>query len=909
MSAENARVKVIVRSRPPQDGEEPILRVVGDQPGLVNIRSPGPDGGEETEREFLFDEALGVDTTQADVFEKACKPQIDHVLDGFNACLFAYGQTGSGKTYTIFGEDGNAAQGVAPRAMEYLFASAKRRAAQKKYSVFVSFLEIYLDNLRDLTVDNSRVEFKGPGSKPPSRPGTAGSRKSAGSDANVPANLEIRENQNGSVYVQDLSKVAVNSVEEVMAIVKAGVARRQTYQTLMNEHSSRSHTILTLTVVAQGSKGGEDSVTGKLNLVDLAGCERLKRSGAGDEASGIEDSGLRAKEAVVINKSLSTLGLVVMALAKGDAAYVPYRDSKLTRLLQDSLGGNSYTTLMATLHPRPVDAEESLMTLQFANRCRNVTTQPHINFLDADGESQAKIIEKLMKEIASLKDEMGAQKAYYEGKLQGMTNLSSTMETGVTGQSTEGGGERGEGGGEAKAPSRGTSRGSKRAGTSDKARGATAANAEAQAQALAEAQALSREMKDKFVKKNNEFRAAQEAARNNEARLKREIDEYRQKVASVTETLNANTQKLMLTNEETVTRYDKELDQLKDHNNKLMNDMDAALRAVPEKLRVDSEKLRGLDDKMKAFADQKEKEFLDKLAKQTKDSDKALELQREQYEYWLNKKTEDLRKLLAEFETYKTERTAQINTLEHHALHLFDYCNALATIMANFDQGLYPVYEKTGIKAVRFPDKGRPAPMDPATLRDLAKYKKRADDFVKTHPTDLSASFTPENPTGRANKEDLAVASPQAGGGHDKDVAKMQSDMDALRKELEEAKRKLADNQAEARAAIEHQVLADLADHPTIEYIKRIEDERTYYKEQLHEEVRRCKDLRVALDSKQRVIDKTQGMYGQHGTSMRTARVNSGMSGSFTPATSNAPGKFGNISSNRFPAVSARPLS
>ena len=121
---------------------------------------------------------------------------------------------------------------------------------------------------------------------------------------------------------------------------------------------------------------------------------------------------------------------------------------------------------------------------------------------------------------------------------------------------------------------------------------------------------------------------------------------------------------------------------------------------------------------MKAFADQKEKEFLNKLSKQTKDSDKALELQREQYEYWLNKKTEDLKKLLGEFETYKTERTAQINTLEHHALHLFDYCNALATIMANFDQGLYPVYEKTGIKAVRFPDKGRPAPMDPATLRD-----------------------------------------------------------------------------------------------------------------------------------------------------------------------------------------------
>eukprot|EP00802_Teleaulax_amphioxeia_P003314 Tamp_03317.p1 GENE.Tamp_03317~~Tamp_03317.p1 ORF type:complete len:600 (+),score=234.07 Tamp_03317:1581-3380(+) len=599
---------------------------------------------------------------------------------------------------------------------------------------------------------------------------------------------------------------------------------------------------------------------------------------------------MRAKEAVVINKSLSTLGIVVMALAKGDATYVPYRDAKLTRLLQDSLGGNSYTMLLATVHPRPADAEESLNTLQFANRCRNVTTQPHINFLDADADSQAKIIDKLMKEIADLKQELSAQKTHYEGKLQSgkHADLGSSIETGATGMTLESGadaaGGEGGGAGEGKAGSRGTSRGSKRAATGERSRAATSATADAQSQALAEAQALSREMKDKFVKKNNEFRAAQEAARNNEARLKKEIDEYRNKVATVTETLNANTQKLQLQNEETVTRYDKEIDQLKDHNNKLLNDMDAALRSVPEKLRVDSDKLRTTEATIRANAEAKEKEMLAQLEKQTKDAARDLELQREQYEYWLTLKTEELKTLLAEFQTYKSEKVAQVNTLEKHCMHLFDYCNALATIMANFDKGLYPVYEKTGIKAVNFPDKAKPGPMAADTLRDLTKYKKRADDFIKSHPTNLTATFTESNPTARTGSG--------AANTEKEELQRLRQETETLRNALQAAEKQAAENMVDVRAQVEQQVLADLADHPTVEYIKRIEDERTYYKEQLHEEVRRCKDLRVALDSKQRVIDKT--MTGSHSVQ----RFGSGMSGS-----------RGMTGTSRFPALSSRPQS
>lgn len=125
-------------------------------------------------------------------------------------------------------------------------------------------------------------------------------------------------------------------------------------------------------------------------------------------------------------------------------------------------------------------------------------------------------------------------------------------------------------------------------------------------------------------------------------------------------------------------------------------------------------------------------------------------MQREQYEYWLSMKTEDLKKLLAEFEHYKAEKTAQVNTLEKHCMQLFDYSNALATIMANFDKGLYPVYEKTGIKAVQFSEKHKPGPMALDTIRDVLKFKKRADDFIKGHPTGMTASFTESDPTARS---------------------------------------------------------------------------------------------------------------------------------------------------------------
>ena len=209
----------------------------------------------------------------------------------------------------------------------------------------------------------------------------------------------MHEDAKGQVYVKGLSIVTVQSVEEVLELVASSFSLRATHETRMNAVSSRSHTIFTF-YVTQQDRGTGQSTTAALHLVDLAGSERLSRS---------ESTGQRMLEAQSINLSLTCLGKVVVALQQSDPAdgphgsHVPYRDSKLTRLLQNSLGGNSYTSLLATLHPRMQDLSETLSTLQFANRCQTVLNRPKVNYLFPGAEDVAKRLRQLEAELAVLR--------------------------------------------------------------------------------------------------------------------------------------------------------------------------------------------------------------------------------------------------------------------------------------------------------------------------------------------------------------------------------------------------------------------------------------------------------------------------------------------------------------------------
>jgi hypothetical protein len=277
---------------------------------------------------FEFDRVFGPEQTQEQVYEDT-SPLVTCAMDGYNVCIFAYGQTGSGKTYTMTGPPES--RGVNHRALEELFRLCDERSAAFTYNIQVSMLEIYNEGLRDLVAGKSENR------------------------------LEIKLAPDGNPYVPDLIWIPVESLEQVWSVIEAGTRNRAQGATRMNIHSSRSHLIVSIMIEAVNRDTG-DKVNGKLHLVDLAGSERVSRS---------EAEGERLREAQHINKSLSALGDVFMALL-AKQSHVPYRNSKLTFLLQDSLGGDSKTLMFVNVSPTAADETETLSSLVFAQRVAKV---------------------------------------------------------------------------------------------------------------------------------------------------------------------------------------------------------------------------------------------------------------------------------------------------------------------------------------------------------------------------------------------------------------------------------------------------------------------------------------------------------------------------------------------------------
>jgi kinesin family protein C2/C3 len=255
------------------------------------------------------------------------------VLDGYNVCIFAYGQSGTGKTFTMNGND--ELPGLVPRAMARLFAVIPEREPNYTHECFLSMIEIYNENIRDLLrdpkADTSKVKF------------------------------DIMRDSLVGMYVKDLTSESIHTASHAKNVIAKGNVNRVTSSTGLNDVSSRSHMVVTLTVRTRNNRAG-DSYVGKLSLVDLAGSERLAKS---------QTTGQAQKETMAINKSLSALGTVIASLATNEK-HVPYRDSKLTYLLQDSLGGNSKTLMFVNIGPAQGNCGETVNSLNFASRAKTV---------------------------------------------------------------------------------------------------------------------------------------------------------------------------------------------------------------------------------------------------------------------------------------------------------------------------------------------------------------------------------------------------------------------------------------------------------------------------------------------------------------------------------------------------------
>ncbi|XP_060097967.1 kinesin-like protein KIF1A isoform X4 [Heteronotia binoei] len=383
-----ASVKVAVRVRPFNSREigkdsKCIIQMTGNTTTIINPKQP-----KETPKSFSFDYSYWSHTTPEDinyasqkqVYQDIGEEMLQHAFEGYNVCIFAYGQTGAGKSYTMMGRQEKDQQGIIPQLCEDLFSRINDTTNDNmSYSVEVSYMEIYCERVRDLLNPKNK------------------------------GNLRVREHPLLGPYVEDLSKLAVTSYNDIQDLMDSGNKARTVAATNMNETSSRSHAVFNI-IFTQKRHDAETDITtekvSKISLVDLAGSERADSTGA---------KGTRLKEGANINKSLTTLGKVISALAEMDSGpnknkkkkktdFIPYRDSVLTWLLRENLGGNSRTAMVAALSPADINYDETLSTLRYADRAKQIRCNAVIN-----EDPNNKLIRELKDEVARLRDLLYAQ--------------------------------------------------------------------------------------------------------------------------------------------------------------------------------------------------------------------------------------------------------------------------------------------------------------------------------------------------------------------------------------------------------------------------------------------------------------------------------------------------------------------
>ena len=392
-------VQVALRVRPlvareRADACAVCLRTVAGQPQVIM----GKD------KAFTYDYVFDEHTQQVDVYETSVKPLLSSLFKGYNATVLAYGQTASGKTHTMgsgnnslrLARDGDFDEvGVIPRVLSDLFTrieDEQRADNEAKFAVKVSFVELYNEEIKDLFV--ARPATSSSSSFPSSTFGSGrGANGGGGAQQSVAYGepLKIREEGN-SIRVENLSEIGVTNVQATVELLERGSLLRAVGGTAMNDQSSRSHAVFTITL-EQARAGHTELIKSKFHLVDLAGSERQSKTKA---------EGLRLKEGININLGLLALGNVISVLGEDNPGnkqrHVPYRESKLTRLLQDSLGGNSHTLMIACVSPADSNMEETLNTLRYADRARKIKNKPIVNI-----DPQALELTNLRQQVQQLK--------------------------------------------------------------------------------------------------------------------------------------------------------------------------------------------------------------------------------------------------------------------------------------------------------------------------------------------------------------------------------------------------------------------------------------------------------------------------------------------------------------------------
>jgi hypothetical protein len=630
----------------------------------------------------------------------------------------------------MFGTDGEI-RGVIPRSVEYLFHSLSLKSSTAEVAMVCSFLEIYNDQIRDLGkaylvamgVESSSSlalfektsdifenlagkrgnpyfapAFHRPGSAmasvAESRPGL----KEVQDEYNT-MNYEIREDNEGNVFVKDLSLVPVTSLEEVMSLITLGLRVRATHETKMNAVSSRSHTVFTITVLQRDKITGQ-AVTGMLNLVDLAGSERLKKS---------ESQGIRLKEALHINTSLTALGKVIMALDPStENTHIPYRDSKLTRILQNSLGGNSFTSVIATIRLSPKYYEECLSTLQFANRCRNVRNNPRVNYAD-DREDKDKRIRKLNEEINALRGKLSNVHAHMPvGKADNGVHFQQVLGIlkilGINASVSSDNcivlnGKKynvddllfsGESDDVEKSVHEGQKRDQSGALNVDKLQKTIKElkeSSETYSMRAKERKQMLDEQSREVQKLTAELVKCRTVIKHKEFEYSSLLEEKERVLAE---------QKILLES-----RFKDELTGVLRTNDELLKFQHMERERVPQHLKQYTQLLQKFDKELAAAEKPLRSDFTAHLSHLEKSRADEIVNLKKQYDYWLDEKDKALSGFVESFNSYRDKKAEQLRMAEKEIVKLYEYTEQLEQILDNVEKGVYQVRQKQGAKGGR----------------------------------------------------------------------------------------------------------------------------------------------------------------------------------------------------------------
>lgn len=383
MADENENIQVVVRCRARNDKEtkakSPVVVHVNDEEGEEILLNPSNETGVSAKlnsKTYKFDKVFGAMSDQATIFKKVGEPLFDEFLKGYNCTLLVYGMTSTGKTYTMSGDVDNEGvtdhSGIIPRVLVKLFTVLEdlKTTSNEDYIVKCSFIEIYNEELKDLlSIDqNKKLRM-----------------------------FDQKDNKQSAIHIQNLHEEILINYKHGLKVLSKGLNFRQVASTKMNDVSSRSHAIFTINLFKQNKETGNLFRVSKMNLVDLAGSENISKSGALNQ---------RAKEAGSINQSLLTLGRVISSLVEKQSQHIPYRESKLTRLLQDSLGGKTKTCMIATISPAKINYDETVSTLEYSNKAKSIKNKPQL------GSSLTKdfLINELSIELSKLQKDFNSTK-------------------------------------------------------------------------------------------------------------------------------------------------------------------------------------------------------------------------------------------------------------------------------------------------------------------------------------------------------------------------------------------------------------------------------------------------------------------------------------------------------------------